>query len=273
MRMFVAAAASAVVIAVGMAAGGLTAAAAVGEPQRPGTPQGQAQLERAVRESADEVLGFARDWLGHLHPSGQAGFRQWMLAVTAWKREEGAGPAALLAEGVLFDCLGRTLGLNTGFTSGQAVDPRFNELGLPNRLQEAAKLFEQALKSDPDLYEARFRAIRIRSLDSADATLQLEALANSGEHSELAYLAAVSRAILAHRRQDNTTAIGWYRHAQTLQPRSTAAAVGLSVLTPAAPIAVDRLDPDDLYYNYPCRILTPSIASELTRRVQDLSRQ
>lgn len=218
---------------------------------------------------SDAVAASARDWVGNLHPAGQVAFRRWALAVGSWKKEK-AGAAVLLAEGVLFDCLGRTLGLNTGFTSGMAVDPRFNDLGLPDRLPRAAALFEKAVESDPNLLEARFRGTRIRALDDEKAALGLERIARDYADADVGYLAAVSRAAVAHGRRDPPTAIRWYEYALGLRPRSTAAVVGLSALTPSRPVRFDDLEADNLYYAYPCRILTPPVAAELARRLESL---
>jgi hypothetical protein len=127
-----------------------------------------------------------------------------------------------------------------------------------------------ALKADPGLIEARFRAARIRAPKDSKAATQLEQLATSGTDAEVAYLAAVSLAAIAQDVQDAPTAIHWYEHARTLRPGSTAAAVGLSVLRPADALDFEALDPDDPFYTYPCRILTPSVGAELARRVMSL---
>ena len=249
-----------------LAGGGRASARAAGGRQ--GTP-GQL-VESKAREMSEAVAASARDWLGNLHPAGQLAFRRWALAVGAWKKEKAPGVGALLAEGVLFDCLGRTLGLYTDFRSGMAVDPRFNDLGEPYRLQRAADLFEQAVTLDPNLLEARFRGMRIRAFDDAKAALDLERIARAYPDAEFGYLAAVSRAAIAQGRRDSPTAIRWYEVALELRPGSTAAEVGLSALTPSRPVQFETLEADDLYYGYPCRILTPSIASELARRIESV---
>jgi len=205
-----------------------------------------------------------------MHPAGQLAFRRWILAVGAWKKEKAAGAGALVSEGVLFDCLGRTLGLYSDFRSGPGVDPRFDALGQPYRLQHAAGLFEKAVAVDSNLLEARFRAARIRALDDAKAALELERFARASPDVELGYLAAVSRAAIAQGRRDTPTAIRWYEFALGLRPGSTAAIVGLSTLSPSRPVQFEALEADDLYYGYPCRVLTPSIATELARRIADV---
>jgi hypothetical protein len=241
-----------------------------GAASQPAIAQGQAQLEKLVRESTDASAARARDWLGNMHPEAQLAFRKWTLAVQSWQKEETAGPEATLAEGVLFDCLGRTTYLYTRFTSGPAVDRRFQNLGTADRLGRAATLFEKSLKADPSLLEARFRALRIRALTDSKAALELERLATSQMDAEVSYLAAVSRAVIASGRGDTPTAIRWYEYALTLHTRSTAATVGLSALRPEEPLHFESLDSNDPYYNYPCRILTPSVATQLAERLAKL---
>jgi len=252
------------VFAGALLAGGGRSASATGQQVIPG------QLESKAREMSDAIVASARGWLGNLHPAGQLAFRRWALAVAAWKKEKAPGVGLLLAEGVLFDCVGRTTGLYTGFHSGIAVDPRFADLGQPGRFERAADLFERAVALDPNLLEARFRATRIRALDDAKAALELERFARAYPDAEFGYLAAVSRGAIAQGRRDAPTAIRWYEVALGLRPGSTAAAVGLSALTPSRPVPFEALEPDDLYYSYPCRILTPSIAAELAQRIENV---
>jgi tetratricopeptide (TPR) repeat protein len=222
-----------------------------------------------AREMADAAAASARKWLGTMHPEAQAVFRIWTLAVTSWKKEA-PGPAVALAEGVLFDCLGRTDRLMTNFTYGRAADRRFQELARANRFERAATLFEAALKSDPTLLEARFRAARIRSLTDEKAAEALEGIATSQTNADVSYLAAVNRAVIAQDRNDTPAAIRWYEYAQRLRPGSTAAAVGLGLVDPGSRVRFASLDSVDPYYTYPCRILTASVATELTRRIGNL---
>lgn len=242
--------------------------------------QGQSSLEASVRESADSAAASARYALGTINPQGLQDFRRWMLAVTAWAEDTGDGPASALAEGVLFDCLGRTTYLDQGvgrtvylmtdFTYGREADRRFERLALPDRLEYAAKVLEKAYKADPTLVEARFRALRIRSLSDSKAVPSLEAIASLKDQPLLAYLAAVSLGARAQSGRDTDTALRWYRHALGLHPRSTAATVGVLALDPGASAELDALDTEDPYYDYPCRILTPAVASELSRRMKGL---
>ena len=229
----------------------------------------QGQLESKAREISDAVAAIARTWLGNLHPAGHLVFRRWALAVNEWKKEKAPGAGVLLAEGVLFDCLGRTLGLRTGFHSGPAIDPRLNDLGLPG-LPRAETLFRKAVDLDANLLEARFRGTRIRALRDTKASVDLERIASANHDSEFGYLAAVSRAAIAQGRRDVPTAIRWYEFALDLRPGSTAATVGLGAIAPSRTIRFQGLDPDDLYYSYPCTILTSSIASELAKRLENM---
>jgi hypothetical protein len=113
--------------------------------------------------------------------------------------------------------------------------------------------------SSPFLFVARFRGTRIRALDDEKAALELERIARDHADADVGYLAAVSRAAVAQGRGDALTAIRWYEYALGLRPRSTAAVVGLSALTPSRPVRFEHLEGDDLYYAYPCQILTPPV--------------
>lgn len=241
-----------------------------GAPQRPLPAQEQARLEALAKESADSAAATARIWLGNLHPSGQAALRRWAVVVYDWKRERKAGSGPLLAEGVLLDCVERTLGLHSGFNTGLAIDRRLQTLGQAPRDDRAAALFDRALEIDPNLIEAQFRSARIRAQKNPKAATQLEQLALSGTDAEVAYLAAVNRAAIAQGKQDAATAIRWYEHARTLRPRSTAAAVGLSALRPADAMDFSALESDDPFYTYPCRFLTTAVGDELARRLANL---
>lgn len=242
--------------------------------------QGRSNLEASVLESADAVAARARYALGTISPEGLLEFRRWMLAVSAWAEEPGNGPVSALAEGVLFDCLGRTIHLDQGvgrtvylmtdFTYGREADQRFEKLALPNRLDHSAKLLETSYKADPSLIEARFRALRIRSLSDVRAAAALETIATSQDQPLFAYLAAVSLGVRSQNRRDTQTALRWYRHALTIRPRSTAATIGILVLDSDADADLETLDKDDPYYSYPCQILTPSVASELSRRMNGI---
>ena len=62
---------------------------------------------------------------------------------------------------------------------------------MPDRLEYAAKVLEKAYRADPNLVEARFRALRIRSLSDSKAVPSLEAIASLKDQPLLAYLAIV----------------------------------------------------------------------------------
>lgn len=243
----------------------LHATLVLAEGQRPLPSNEQARVEALARESADAAAATARRWLGNLHPDGRADIQQWLLAARAWKKDARGSSAALLAEGVLFDCLDRTTWLNTGFGSGLAVDPRFDDLGLPRR-ERALGLFAAALKADPALAEARFRSARIRALDNASGRTDLERIANSDD-AEFAYLAAVTRGSIAQAQGHTTVAARWFDRALAIRGTSTAAEIGLIVTRPGSPLRTDRLDPDDPYYTYPCRILTPAVHAAFAQRL------
>jgi hypothetical protein len=207
---------------------------------------------------------------GNLHPDGQVAMRQWAIVVWDWQRERNAGPAAWLAEGVLLDCRRRMSGLYTSFGFGLAVDRRLQTLAFIGT-DRVADLFEKALALDPGLIEARFRAAGIRAQEDPTAVTQLEQLASSEANPEVAYLAAVSRAVLAQDQRDVPTAVRWYDRARTIRPGSTAAALGMAAVQPDAAVNFDALDDDDPFYTYPCRFLTPGVGEEVARRVGALT--
>ena len=212
------------------------------------------------------MAAFAKRWqVGTLHPEASLMFRRWHEAVRLWKDETDAGAAPLLAEGVLFDCLRRLRGLKTPVFRGESA-ARFDIIEA-RRPERAAEAFDAALKINPQMLEARLRAARIRAPDDSKAAFELEAIASAKAVSPLSYLAAMSRAEVAHAESDTITALQWYERALTLNPRSTAAAIAVSALKPGTPVPFDELDPNDLYYTYPCRILTATVADALMERV------
>ena len=216
------------------------------------------------------MAGFAKGWqVGQLHPEAARAFVRWGEAVRLWKREKAAGAAPLLAEGVLFDCLARLQGVKTvGFRDEGPGRLDILEAQRPGR---AAKAFDAALKIDPHLIEARMRAARIRAPKDSRAALELERLAGDRTDSAFSYLAAISRAAVAHAQFDSVTALAWYERALALNPRSAAAAIAISALRPAGPLSFEALGSDDLYYSYPCRILTPDVAGALLERVRNVA--
>jgi tetratricopeptide (TPR) repeat protein len=212
---------------------------------------------------------FAKGWqVGQLHPEAFLAFRRWGEAVRLWKKEKGAGAAPLLAEGVLFDCLSRLQGVKTvGF---QDEGPGRLDILEARRPARAARAFDAALKIDPQLIEARMRAARIRASEDSRAAVTLETIARDGTRPSFSYLSAISRAALAHAQSDSVTALAWYERALALNPQSTAAAIAISALRPARPLSFDALGTDDLYYSYPCTILTPDVASALLQRIRNV---
>lgn len=226
--------------------------------------------ERLVQESVDALAARARLWTGSLHQSSADAFRRWLLAARSWQAQTRQSPESLLAEGVLFDCLARMTGLRTGFTTGSAVDRRFQDLGRSDPAGRARVLFEQALKVAPNLVEARFRAARIRAAKEEIAKQELERLAHSESEGEIPYLAAVTLGSLEHDHGDERAAQGWYERALALRPSSVAARVGLATLNPATSEVLPLLlDQRDSFYDYPCRVMTQEISIELQKRLAE----
>jgi hypothetical protein len=152
----------------------------------------QKQLEDDALKRAQEAADRAKaTTLGSLNPDANRAITRWDLAVRLWKREKGAGAAPLLAEGVLFDCLGRLQGVMTRQVSSEEPRPFFTDLAAA-RPARATKAFDAALKLNPLMVEARLRAARIRSLKDSRAALELERLADETSGSLFAYLAAMS---------------------------------------------------------------------------------
>jgi tetratricopeptide (TPR) repeat protein len=232
----------------------------------------QQQIENQIGDfaqaKAEELADRAmRGALGTLHPDADLAFRRWDEAVRLWKKEKGAGAAPLLAEGVLFDCLGRLQGVKTSQLSGEHAHPVFADLAA-ERPARAARAFDAALKIDPSLIEARMRVARIRGMKNARALLELEGIARDQTDSPFAYLAAISRAAVAHAQGDRVSALHWYEQSLQLNPRSTAAAIALSALKPGTALSFATLDAHDLYYSYPCKVLTPGVAVLLEDRLR-----
>lgn len=228
------------------------------------------RIEADARERAALLAArAAADTIGSLSPNANLALRHWSDAVDAWKREDTAAAAPLLAEGVSLDCLGRMKGIKTRLVFDERDQPSFHSLAA-ERPGRAAKAFERALEREPDLIEARFRLSRIRALEDADprALRRLEDLAGGASDSPFTYLAAVSRAEAARASSDRRTALLWYRRAIEIYPRSAAAAFGLASIETGTSIAFEALDPNDVYYAYPCTILTASVHSQMSERVR-----
>jgi tetratricopeptide (TPR) repeat protein len=238
-------------------------------PPQTVTQEAQKRVEDLAQRTAEEMARFARGWqVGQLHPEAVQAFSRWNAAVQLWKKEKSAGAAPLLAEGVLFDCLSRLQGVKTlGFKD---EGPGRLDILEARRPARAAKAFDAALTIDPRLVEARLRAARIRASENSRAAVELEKIANDPTSYPYSYLSAISRAAVAHAQSDSVTALAWYERALALHPRSTAAAIAVSALRPAQPLPFEALAVDDLYYSYPCSILTPAVAGALAERVRNL---
>ena len=249
-----------------MLAAGVRLAAQLPPPSE--TQRIQQITEELALKDAEGLARLAASNTGLLHPSAEASFQRMGEAVRLWKREKDSGAASLLAEGVLLDCLSRLTGV-------AVRRPLPGEKGLPvatgyaaQRRKAAEKAFNAALRIDPDLIEARLRRARLQAAGDSAAARELEILAGDQAAMPFSYLAAVSRAALAHRQGDDAGAVRWYERALELHPRSTAATMGLAALKPADAFSFDGLDPDDLYYTYPCLVMTPGVAPALAERVQ-----
>ncbi len=252
---------------------GLWAFCLYGGAQAQGLPPVTQQQERQER-----VNSLATEWalkvgdlskgvlVGTLNDEVGAAFLRWESAARTWKDERGAGAAPYLAEGVLFDCLGRMTGVRTPVLRGEKSTPFFFDLadGRPGRAVEA---FERALQRDPDLHEARFRAARIRARSDAAAAKTLEALASDSSNPLLAYLSAVSRAEVAAVKSDLALAAVWYKRAQAIHPASAAAAIGLASVGSLQSLSLAEVDSNDPYYLYPCRIVTKAVDEQLAARI------
>jgi hypothetical protein len=236
------------------------------------------ERQRIQKQVEDRALTLAEDLerrvkgltLGSLGLEANLAIRRWDEAVRLWKREKDAGSAPLLAEGVLFDCLSRLRGVNTRPLSSERAGFNFADLAAA-RPQRAVTALNAAVTLDPALVEARMRSARIRAFEETGAAHELEQLAEGGPPgSAIAYLAAVSRAEVGQAHRDAEGAIRWYERALVYHPRSTAATMGLVALKPAAALSFDGLDARDLYYTYPCTVLTADVSAALSARVRNV---
>jgi len=225
----------------------------------------QSDIETLANQKAEELRTHAgANRLGRLSLEDERTFHILGLAVQAWKKERGAGSAPLLAEGVLLDCLSRLRAVR-GFPLATGRGMWMGDYATQHAT-DAARAFDAALKIDSNLIEARMRRARIRGTNEADALAELEAVANDAAGSPLSYLAAVSRGAIAHGKGDPASAVHWYDRALALHPRSTAATIGLRALGTGAR-SLEGLDTEDLYYTYPCTVLTPGVQADLLQRV------
>ena len=235
-------------------------------PTQSQTQEIQEQVKKFAAEKGEErAMRLRATQLGALSVEGNNEVRRWDAAVRLWKKEKGSDAAPLLAEGVLFDCLSRLQGVKTLVLSNEKAVPFFLDLAA-KRPSRAAKAFDDALKIDSSLVEARMRAARIRAPKDTQAARELERLAEGAEKMPFPYLAAMSRAEAAQMQRDVQGALRWYERAMALEPRSTAAAIALRALRPGGAVAFADLRTDDPYYSYPCIVLTPAVSAELRAR-------
>jgi len=255
------------ILALAVAIGVRVAAQAPVRPSQENMGKIQEAIDKHAIEKGGEVAARARTTTGYLNADANRVIRRWDEAVRIWKTEKESGAAPLLAEGVLFDCLSRFEGVVTRLVGNERAVPFFADLAAlrPGR---AAKAFEAALKIDPHLQEARMRAARIRAGDSKNAAMVLERIANDGAAFPFSYLSAISRAETSRAGGALDEAARWYQRALDLNPRSTAATIGLHALSAVAPVPFDRLDASDIYYSYACTVLTPDVDAALATRVQ-----
>jgi len=227
-----------------------------------------AKREAFAEARALEQAGLLRnELLGSLNADDGLAFRRWGVAVSKWKEEKGAGAAPLLAQGILFDCLSRLAGVQTPGVVSEVAEPNYFSMAR-KRPALALKAFDGALKIDPGLIEARMRAARIRALSDAKSARDLERIAADPAMAPFSYLAAVSRAEVARGQHDAMAAILWYKKARELQPGSSAAAIALGSLETADARSSRAVGTKDLYYSYPCTILSPNIEAALAERIR-----
>ncbi|MEZ5316888.1 MAG: hypothetical protein R2752_05755 [Vicinamibacterales bacterium] len=234
----------------------------------------QQKLETFIRSEAERFATEVGDrlkavTLGIMNPEAGLAVRRWSVATWRWTREKPRQAGAFLSLGVLEDCLGRMQVVQTPTVILEESRPFWPDQ-VAARPGAAAKNFEKALEIDPSLAEARFRQARIRAARDKRALADLETMASEPAEAPFGYLAAISRAEEARSRRDTPGAVRWYERARELQPRSMAAAIGLASLGTPARLAFDELDPDDVYYTYPCVVLTPDVAPRLEARIRQV---
>jgi hypothetical protein len=234
--------------------------------------EAQQRTERLAMELAqkNELALAAR--LGELSREASTPIRIWSATVARWKKEGHAGAGPLLADGVLLDCLSRIRDVKTPWLPNDPATPFPSDLA-GVRAGQAVKAFDAALKADPSLIEARLRSARIRAPKNASAAAELERIAGDQDGYPFSYLAAIARAEAARAGGDDPVAVKWYRAALTLLPQSTAAAIGLSTLSPGASPLLDAAGAADPYYSYQCTVLTPDVSRALASRMKALPRR
>jgi tetratricopeptide (TPR) repeat protein len=235
----------------------------------PGTQQGQIQADtdKSALAFAEQDLARSGGQLGALDMVATGRIRLWGSVVDVWRKERGAGAAPHLATGVLFDCLSRLHDVLTMPVSFEKSVPFFPDLAAA-RPQRAAEAFESALKVDPTLIEARMRAARLRAPKQPAAVTELERIAVDETAYPFSYLAAISRAEVARNVGDLAGAARWYRKALLLYPQSVAASIALSLLVPEARPPLENAGEADLYYTYPCTVMTLDVDTALAARMR-----
>lgn len=222
----------------------------------------QRRIEDFAQTEAERLARTARTRRsGTLNLAADEAFRHLGETIRVWKGEKNSGADAVLAEGVLFDCLSRLEGVQ--------MRPLLYERGGPylelaaERKAKAIRSFNSALRLQPSATEARFRLARLTG-----ALPELESLANDDSLRPFNYLAAASRGSLAHSIQDQSTALHWYGRARALNPDSSAAAIAIGLLDSSEAEGLSWSPVEDLYYAYPCIVLTDDVGRELFHRLR-----
>ena len=253
-------------LAVGLCGGlGLVLSAQIPRPPASVVTEATERVRDTALRHGEAVADRSKVIMGTLNAAEARSFHRWDRTVQAWKKEKHSGAAALLSEGVLFDCLSRLHGILTGELRSEVSVPYFLDLAA-RRPGRASKAFQSALRIDPNLTEARFRDARIRADRDPGARQQLEELGNST--GAIAYLAAMSRAETARTLRDAAGAQRWYERAVVLSPTAPAPRVGLAALRPGMAVPFETLDRTDPYYSYPCVVLTAPVHADLSRRME-----
>jgi hypothetical protein len=232
----------------------------------------QQRTDREAIAEAQKAELILAGRLGALRRDALAAMIPWSRAAAAWKSESHPGAGSHLASGVVMDCLSRIRDVKTPLFADDPMTPFPSDLA-GQRAKRAADEFDAAVKAEPSLIEARLRRARIRAPKNRSAIAELELIANEGNEYPFSYIAAISRAEIAQAAHDDAAVESWYRRALVLYPQSAAAAIGLSTLSrsPALPLA--SAGSRDLYYEYPCTVLTPAVATALAGRLASIQKR
>ena len=234
--------------------------------------EAQQRTDRTAIEEAQKAELILAGRLGAIRNDALAAMIPWSRAATAWKNEKQPGAGPHLAAGVLMDCLSRIRDVGTPFFAGDPMTPFPSDLA-GQRAKRAADEFDAAVKANPSLIEARLRRARIRAPKDRSAAAELERIANDDGAYPYSYIASISRAEVARAAHDDAASERWYRRALVLQPRSAAASIGLSTMSPGQSLPLEATGPADPYYEYPCTILTPDVAAALATRMTPLAKR